>query len=61
MFISLFPGNSLILTFVLREKALVLDYFITLSITQISTTYTIIIQLGNRQITLTGQAALLIP
>ncbi len=57
MFISPFPSKSLISTVALREKAPASDYFVTLSITQIYTTYTTIIQLGNGQMTLTGQAA----
>ena len=57
IFISLFPSHSPTSTFALREKAPALDYFITLSITKTYTTYTTIIQLGNGQMTLTGQAA----
>jgi Collagen triple helix repeat (20 copies) len=56
MFISPFPSHSLTSAFALREKASPSDYFITLSITEIYTTYTTIIQLGNGQMTLTGQA-----
>ncbi|KAH8745705.1 hypothetical protein F5882DRAFT_494379 [Hyaloscypha sp. PMI_1271] len=57
MFISPFPSHSPTSTFALREKAPASDYFITLSITKTYTTYTTIIQLGNGQMTLTGQAA----
>lgn len=43
MFISPFPSHSLTSTFALRDKASPSDYFITLSITEINTMFTIII------------------
>jgi hypothetical protein len=57
MLISPLPSNSLTSTFALRAKVPESDYFITLSITELYTTYTTVIQLGNGQITPTGQAA----
>jgi hypothetical protein len=57
MFISPLPNNGPTTAFVQREKAATENYFITLSITEIYTTYTTTIQLGNGGITLTGQTA----
>jgi len=57
MFISPLSSNSPLSNLILRGKDTASDYFITLSITQISTTYTTLIQLGNGQMTSTQQAA----